>query len=165
MYFANLARLATNAFKKQIPLDQKILDSILEYKSHNKEQTNIREFIENAWLTIPQENDIDATNKNIENIITIFEPILAVCLVVDEIYCGIDTESINYMPYINYLFNSLKLHKNINIELNPLLSDEDYHALQEYIYELSRYLVLYASTGKAYEGYSKQELQDWFELY
>jgi hypothetical protein len=170
MYFANLAKLATSAFKKQIPLNQKILDIILEHKSRNKEQTNIRTFIESACLNITQELGVDnavadSTQQNINNIASIFEPILAVCLAIDEIYCGIDIESISYMPHINYLINSLKLHKNINIELNSALDDENYHALQEYIYEISRYLILYILTGNIYQGYSEQELQQWFDLY
>jgi hypothetical protein len=169
MYFANLAKLATSAFKKQIPLNQKILDIILEHKSRNKEQTNIRTFIESACLNITQDVGVDnaaadSMQQNINNIASIFEPILAVCLVIDEIYCGIDIESISYRPHINYLINSLKLHKNINIELNIALDDENYHALQEYIYEVSRYLILYISTGNAYQGYSEQELQQWFDL-
>lgn len=125
MYFINILRLSTKYLKNIIPLDKILLS---EYIKHLENRNNITQI--NSWLELIKPLNVEFSN-NIKNTIIVFIPIFEVSLSLDAWLGGVDYKILDNQNYLDFFVNLINQRKELSIQSTEILSEENYHILQQ----------------------------------
>ena len=163
MYFINLVKLATHYFKSNTPVEQILLDNDINYKEQNSRQPDNQ--LANIFTNyIEQEHS--KYGNDIANISNIMQPLLATSLIIDEWYVGIDINVIDNITPLNIIIELINRYKNVTIIIDakePKITEEEYHQLQEELYNFTKSLLAYIFNKKQETIYSEAEFKNWLK--
>jgi len=158
MYFLNLIKLASHYIKNNIPLDKEILSTCINQIEQKNNPRNAKQ-----WLEIIDENHIDFSQNMLVHL-NLLSPIIAVSLSIDAWWSGVTYDILDHKNYLDGLIYIIYTTQEKHISAAHPLSEEQYHNLQESLYNFSKALLNYLTKQSQHQIYSTELFEMWLTL-
>jgi hypothetical protein len=158
MYFINLIKLTSYYIKNNIPLDKEILTTCINQIEQKNNPRHAKQ-----WLDIIGETQIDFSQNMIVHL-NLLNPILAVSLSIDAWWSGVNYDVINYKHYLDGLIYIIYLTEDKHIAASQPISEEEYHNLQQSLYNFSKALLSYITKKTHNQLYSTELFDMWLNI-
>lgn len=158
MHFINLVKLASYYIKNNIPLDKEILTTCtnqIESRDNPKHA--------HQWLDIIGQSHIDFS-KNMMPHLNLLSPILGTSLSIDSWWSGIDYEILNYKHHLDGLIYIIHTTENKHIISSQPVSEDEYHNLQQSLYNFAKALLSYLTKKNQNPIYSTELFDMWMNI-
>jgi hypothetical protein len=132
MYFINILRLAVRYLKNSIPLDKDLLSQYIQQIDNPHNITQI-----DAWLELVKPLNMEFS-QTIQRLTAVFTPVFEVCLNLDAWLGGVDYTVLEQQKYLDFLVSLVNQSHNLAIQSTQILSEENYHILQQQLNLLLR---------------------------
>jgi hypothetical protein len=159
MYFINLVKLASYYIKNNIPLDKEILTTCTE---QIQDRDNPRHATQ--WLDIIGASHIEFSQNMIPHL-ELLSPILATSLSIDAWWSGVTYEVLDNKNYLDGLIYIIHATENKHIVASHPISEEEYHNLQQSLYNFTKALLSYLTKKNQNQTYSTELFDMWLRLH
>lgn len=158
MYFLNLVKLASYYIKNNIPLDKEILTLCINQIEAKNNPRHANQYLD----IIRQTNTEFSQNMLIH--LNILSPILAASLSIDAWWSGVSYETLDYKNYLDGLIYIIYSTQNIHIAASHPINEEEYHNLQQNLYNFAKALLNYLTKKTQNSVYSVELFEMWLGL-
>lgn len=158
MYFINLVKLSSYYIKNNIPLDKEILTTCINQIEQKNNPRNAYQ-----WLDIIGQSHIEFS-ENMMPHLNLLSPILSTSLSIDAWWSGVAYEVLDYKNYLDGLIYIIHITEEKHIVAAQPISEEEYHNLQQSLYNFAKALLNYLTKKIQSSNYPQELFEMWLGL-